>query len=166
MKKFLALFVTAALATTSFAITGGQVIEVLAGLTSAIVQKDNLNEMKTCAKDADLLTDDVEALIKDVTSLSFSGFFDAIERTGRILGEAPFVLRDCESLTDDLNTIKEQAAVFTNIGELTERITKNYVWHYSEIMNDIHTANTDATTGDYYGFGQNIGDAVFVALQP
>jgi len=122
--------------------------------------------MRTCAKDADLLTGDVEALIHDVTSLTFSGFFDAIVTTGRIMGEAPFVFRDCETLQDDLNKIKEQAAIFTNIGELTERITKNYVWHYSEIMDDIHTANADAANGDYFGFGENIGDAVFVALQP
>jgi hypothetical protein len=33
-------------------------------------------------------------------------------------------------------------------------------------MDDIHTANADAANGDYYGFGQNIGYAVFVALQP
>jgi hypothetical protein len=166
MRKLLALILSATLATSALAITGEQVIEVVAGFTSAIVQKDDLNEMKTCAKDADILAADVEGVIHDVTSFTFSGFFDAIERVGRIMGESPFVFRDCENLQDDLNVIKEQAAIFTNIGELTERITKNYVWHYSEIMDDIHTANADAATGDYYGFGQNIGDAVFVALQP
>jgi hypothetical protein len=106
MRSFLALLVSACLATSTLAITGGQVIEVIAGFTSAIIQKDDLEEMKTCAKDADLLTGDVEALIADVTSLTFSGFFDAIVLTGRILGEAPFVLRDCENLKEDLNTIE------------------------------------------------------------
>lgn len=166
MRSILALLVSATLATSTLAITGDQVIEVLAGFTQAVIQKDDLAEMRTCAKDADLLVGDVENLIHDVTTLTFSGFFDAVVTTGRILGETPFVFRDCESLQDDLNKIKAQAAVFTNIGELTERITKNYVWHYSEIMDDIHTANADATAGDYYGFGQGIGSAVFVALQP
>lgn len=165
-RKLIALLFAATCATSAFAITGEQVIATMAGFMTAIVQKDHLAEMQVCAKDADLLTGDVETLVSDVSSFTFSGFFDAIVRTGRILGEAPFVLRDCETLQDDINTIKQQAAIFTNIGELTERITKNYVWHYTEIMDDIHTANTNAAAGNYYLFGEFIGDAVFVALQP
>jgi hypothetical protein len=56
--------------------------------------------------------------------------------------------------------------IFTDIGTLTQRITKNYVWHYTEIMNALNTANTDAANGDYYGYGQNLADAAFIALQP
>ncbi len=86
--------------------------------------------------------------------------------TGKIYGEAPFILRECENLQDDLNTLKQQAAIFLDLGKLTERITKNYVWHYTEIMTAINTANQDAAAGNYFGFGENIGDAVFIALQP
>jgi t-SNARE complex subunit (syntaxin) len=133
---------------------------------TAIVQKDNLKEIQTCAVDGELLANDVESLIADVESLSFSGFFKAIQMTGKIYGEAPFILRECQNLKDDLNTLKQQAAIFLDLGKLTERITKNYVWHYTEIMTAINTANQDATAGNYFGFGENIGDAVFIALQP
>ena len=111
---------------------------------AAIVQKDNLQEIKTCARDGDLMAGDIERLVNDVSSLSFTGFFDAVMTTGRILGEATFVLRDCESLKEDLNTLNEQAQVFLDIDELSERIAKNYVWHYSEIMSDLANAKDDA----------------------
>lgn len=164
---FKTLFLVSALCLTrALAITGEDCIAVLAGFMAAVVQKDDLKEMQTCAKDADLLTGDVERIISDVSSLSFSGFFDAIYLTGRVMGEAPFVLRDCESLQEDLATLATQAQIFTNIGELTERITKNYVWHYTEIMTDISKANESAAQGNYYNFGEFVGDAVFVALQP
>jgi hypothetical protein len=122
--------------------------------------------MQTCAKDADKISGDVENMIADIESLSFSGFFKAIELYGKISGEAPYVLRDCENLQDDLNTLAEQTKIFTDIGALTQRITKNYIWHYTEIMTALNTANLDANAGDYYGFGENMADAVFIALQP
>jgi hypothetical protein len=166
MNKLFTLVVVATLALSTVALDVSQAIAVLAGFSTAIVQKDSLKEIQTCAVDGDLLVTDVENLIADVESLSFLGFFKAIQLTGKIYGEAPFILRECENLKDDLNTIKTQAEIFTNIGELTERITKNYVWHYTEIMTAINTANTDVAAGNYFGFGENIGDAVFIALQP
>jgi hypothetical protein len=166
MNKLFTLVVVSTLALSTYALDVSQAVAVLAGFMTAIVQKDSLKEIQTCAVDGDLLVTDAENLISDVESLSFSGFFKAIQLTGKIYGEAPFILRECENLKDDLNTIKTQAEIFTNIGELTERITKNYVWHYTEIMTAINTANTDAAAGNYFGFGENIGDAVFIALQP
>ena len=166
MNKLFTFVVISTLALSTYALDVSQAVAVLAGFMTAIVQKDSLKEIQTCAVDGDLLVTDAENLISDVESLSFSGFFKAIQLTGKIYGEAPYILRECENLKDDLNTIKTQAEIFTNIGELTERITKNYVWHYTEIMTAINTANTDAAAGNYFGFGENIGDAVFIALQP
>lgn len=166
MNKLFTLVVVSTLALSTYALDVSQAVAVLAGFMTAIVQKDSLKEIQTCAVDGDLLVTDAENLISDVESLSFSGFFKAIQLTGKIYGEAPYILRECENLKDDLNTIKTQAEIFTNIGELTERITKNYVWHYTEIMTAINTANTDAAAGNFFGFGENIGDAVFIALQP
>lgn len=166
MNKLFTLVVISTLALSTYSLGASEAIATLAGFMTAVVQKDSLTEIQTCAVDGDLLVTDVENLVTDLESLSFSGFFKAIELTGKIYGEAPFVLRDCENLQDDLNTIKTQAAIFTDLGELTQRITKNYVWHYTEIMTAIHTANTDAASGNYFGFGENIGDAVFIALQP
>ena len=105
-------------------------------------------------------------MISDLESLSFSGFLNSIYLLGKVYGEAPFVLRDCENLQDDLAILAEQAKIFTDIGALTKRITKNYVWHYTEIMTALNTANTDAASGDYYGYGENLADAAFIALQP
>ena len=50
------------------------------------------------------------------------------------------------------------------IDELSERIAKNYVWHYSEIMSDLANAKDDEYIGDYYSMGECIGEAVFVSL--
>lgn len=166
MNKLFTLVLVSTLAISTYALQAPEAIAVLAGFMTAIVQKDSLKEIQTCAVDGDLLVTDVESLITDVESFSFSGFYKAIETTGKIYGEAPFILRECENLQDDLKTIETQAAIFTNLGQLTERITKNYVWHYTEIMTAINTANTDAAAGNYFGFGENIGDAVFIALQP
>ncbi len=166
MNKLFTLVVASTLALSTYALGAPEAIATLAGFMTAIVQKDNLKEIQTCAVDGDTLVSDVENLIADVESLSFSGFFKAIEMTGKIYGEAPYILRECKNIQDDLNTLKTQAAIFLDIPKLTERITKNYVWHYTEIMTAIHTANTEAANGDYFGFGENIGDAVFIALQP
>jgi len=165
-KKLITFVVACTLATTSYAFGVSDAIATFAGIMSAVIQKDNLVEMQTCAKDGDLLVTDVEILLNDVESLSFKGFFNAIITTGKIMGEAPFVFRDCEHMQDDFKTLGQQAEIFTNIGELTKRLTKNYVWHYTEIMTDINEANTDASTGNYYGFGENLGEAMMVALQP
>jgi hypothetical protein len=166
-KKLLGLLVVATVSTTAYAnMTGSEVLAALAGFMSTVVQEDHLTEIQTCAQDSDVLVDDVENMITNIESLSFTGFLKSIEILGRIYGETPYVLRDCENLQDDLKVLSDQAQIFTNIGELTQRITKNYVWHYTEIMNALNTANTDAAKGDYYGYGQNLADAAFIALQP
>ncbi len=166
MNKLFTLVVVSTLALSTYALGAPDAIAALAGFMTAVVKIDNLKEIQSCAVDGDLLVTDVENLVSDIESLSFSGFLKAIETTGKIYGEAPLILRECENLQDDLAVIKTQAAIFLNLGELTQRITKNYVWHYTEIMTAINTANTDAAAGDYFGFGENLGDAVFVALQP
>jgi len=166
-KKFLGLLVVATVSTTAYAdLTGSNVLAALAGFMSVVVQEDHLTEIQTCAKDADLLVTDVENMVSDLESFSFSNFLKSIELLGKVYGEAPFVLRDCETLQDDLAILGEQAKIFTDIGALTQRITKNYVWHYTEIMTALNTANTDAANGDYYGYGENLADAAFIALQP
>ena len=166
-KKFLGLLVVATVSTTAYAdLTGSNVLAALAGFMSVVVQEDHLTEIQTCAKDADLLVADVESMVSDLESFSFSNFLKSIELLGKVYGEAPFVLRDCENLQDDLAILGEQAKIFTDIGALTQRITNNYVWHYTEIMTALNTANTDAANGDYYGYGENLADAAFIALQP
>ena len=142
MQKLLVfLLVTFTLATTTLAFSVEDSIATLAGFMAALIQKDNLKEMLTCATDAESISGDIEDVIADVESISFAGIFRAIITTGKIMGEAPFILRECENLQDDIQTITEQAEIFSNIAELTERVTKNYVWHYTEIMDDITKAN-------------------------
>jgi len=166
-KKFLSLLVVATVCTTAYAeLSASNVLAALAGFMTVVVQKDHLTEIQTCAKDSDVLVNDVESMITELESLSFTGFLKSIELLGRIYGEAPVVLRDCENLQDDLNILAQQAAIFTDIGALTQRITKNYIWHYTEIMSALNTANTDAASGDYFGYGENLADAAFIALQP
>ena len=166
MNKLFTLVVVCTLALSTYARGAPDAIAALAGFMTAVVKIDNLKEIQSCAVDGDLLVTDVDDLIADIESLSFSGLLKAIETTGKIYGEAPLILRECENLQDDLDVIKSQAAIFLNLSELTERITKNYVWHYTEIMTAMNTANTDAAAGNYFGFGENLGDAVFIALQP
>jgi len=166
MKLIVMLAVACMLATSTLAFGFEDAIATLAGFMAAIVHKDNLKEMLTCADDSGSLVGDVEELITDVKSFNFVSIFKAIQMSGKIIGEAPFILRECKNIQDDLDIVAQQAQIFGNIGELTERITKNYVWHYSEIMSDFQVANADASQGDYYGFGENMGNAVFTALQP
>ena len=166
-KKFLGLLVVATVSTAASAqLTGSDALSALAGFMTVVVQQDHLTEIQTCAKDADVLVADVENMISDLESFSFSNFLKSIELLGKVYGEAPFVLRDCENLHDDLAVLGEQTKIFTDIPALTQRITKNYVWHYTEIMTALNTANTDAANGDYFGYGENIADAAFIALQP
>ena len=78
MFKLFTLIVASTFALSTYALGAPEAISVLAGFMTAIVQKDNLKEIQTCAVDGDLLVNDVESLIGDIESLSFSGFFKAI----------------------------------------------------------------------------------------
>jgi hypothetical protein len=40
------------------------------------------------------------------------------------------------------------------------------IWHFSEIVQNLHEAQTDYTQEDYFDFGENLGDAIFIATQP
>ncbi len=167
-KKILALLIvaTASVAAQAASNCTTTYLATLAGFMTAVVDEDHLNEIQTCAQDSDVLVADIEAMIADLESFSFMNFLKSIELLGKVYGEAPFVLRDCENLKDDLAIIEQQASIFLDISALTQRITKNYVWHYTEIMNALHTANTDAANCDFFGYGENLADAAFIALQP
>ena len=99
------LLVACMLATSTLAFGFEDAIATLAGFMAAIVHKDNLKEMLTCADDSGSLVGDVEELITDVKSFNFVSIFKAIQMSGKIVGEAPFILRECKNIQDDLDIV-------------------------------------------------------------
>ena len=55
-KSLLTLCLGALLIQTSFALTGSEVIEIVAGIMDGVIHKDDLHELQQCMVGADQLT--------------------------------------------------------------------------------------------------------------
>ncbi len=66
----------------------------------------------------------------------------------------------------EVKKLEEFAKIFAHPTELAQRLEANMLRHYSELMDDVSDAIRKWDTKSYHDFGEDIGDAVLIALSP
>ena len=142
----------------------GDAAKVVAGLVDGIIKSDDLTLIEKCLTNAGSLTTDISAAVADFETESFEGILSGMKTIGKIVKEIPSDLSTCENIEDDIRKLELWASIFEHPEELMTKVAENIFEHYSEITGDVHTAMADWTSEDYFGFGNEIANAVVTAV--
>ena len=165
MKKTILLLCVSAMSfQQAQAFNGSDVIRVFAGLMDGIIHKDNLNYLLGCMSGTDALVNDVLNAVKHFKEGGTIGIGEGIMDIGQFLKDLPPTCSNCGGIPEDFAKLGQFFAIFGNPKLLSERLTYNLFWYWAEINGDIQTAIKDWDSGDYYGFGDKVGEALAMAI--
>ena len=67
-------------------------------------------------------------------------------------------------IPEDFTKLGKFFSIFGNSTLLTQRLEYNLLWYYSDIMTDVNAALTFYSQGQYFNFGDKIGEALVLAV--
>ena len=164
--KILAATCLSLLAANAAAFDKNDAVGVAAGIVQGITHNDDLSMMKECITNADSIESQIMTLVADLKEGNMEGVKKAISEFGHMAKQLPADLKNCKGMEADIIQLEQLALVFTHPIELAARLEANMLRHYSELIDDVSHGLRKWDAKDYHGFGEDIGDAVLVALSP
>ena len=144
-------------------ITIEDVIQICGGLMDGIVNADHIDYLRHCIGDSEELVTDMEDAIADFSTGSFWGITAGILDIKQFIADFAPEINDCGNIPTDFERLGQFFAVFGNSTLLVQRVTYNVLWYYSDIMTDYNAAMTYWAAGDYFNFGEKMGEALVQA---
>ena len=140
-------------------------INFIAGLMYGIVQEDHYDYFIGCVNGTEALVTDVETIIEDFMLPSFWDIMDGINVIKKfIFVDFPPTIVNCVETPEDFIKLGQFLSIFGNSTLLTQRLEYNLLWYYSDIMTGINAALTFYNQGQYFNFGEKIGEALVLAV--
>jgi hypothetical protein len=146
------------------AFNGMDVVRVFAGLMDGIIHKDNLDYLMGCMTGTDSMVADIENAVTHFKQGGTIGIGEGIMDIGKFLQDLPPACYNCGGIPDDFAKLGQFFSIFGNPSLLSQRLAYNLLWYYSQINADVQTAIKDWDSGDYFNFGEEIGEALVLAL--
>ena len=144
-------------------ITIENVISICAGVMDGIVQADHIDYIRHCIGDSEQLVTDVENAVTDFSSGSFWGITAGMLDVKQFIADFTPEIADCGNIPEDFNRLGEFFSIFGNTTLLIQRVTYNALWYYSNIITDYNQAMAFWAQGDFFNFGEKIGEALVEA---
>ena len=139
----LALFFSALVFQTTSAIGFTGVVEIIAGITDGIIQKDNLDEFQKCITGAETLEDNIDRAVEDFKEGGLAGYAEGLMEIQQLIQKLPQSVSTCTSIADDLTKLGQWAEIFIEPTVFIKTVSYNLVFHYSQIHADIDEAIAD-----------------------
>ena len=140
-------------------------IHFMAGVMYGIVQEDHVDYFIGCVNGTEALVTDVETMIEDFMLPTFWDIMDGINEIKKfIFVDLPPTIENCGDIPEDFTKLGQFFSIFGNSTLLTQRLEYNLLWYYSDIMTDVNAALTFYNQGQYFNFGDKIGEALVLAV--
>ncbi|CDW71791.1 UNKNOWN [Stylonychia lemnae] len=145
-------------------ITAEQAVEVIAGIMDGVILKDDLKELSQCMTDVQDDTDSINQIANDFSSLTLTGILSGIEEFRNLMIKLRGDLTTCECIRPDVDKFLRWGEIFIEPSILVQQLENNLPAHLNEIISDIQAANADYTQQNFFEFGENIGEALVLAV--
>ena len=140
------------------------VVGVFAGIMDGILHTDRLDYLLSCMNGTESLVTDVENMVIHFKEGGAIGIGQGIMDIGKFLQDLPPTVYYCGSIPEDLSKLAKFISIFGDPAALSERITYNLLWYYSDINGSIQAAIKNWDNGLYYDFGKELGNALVQAI--
>jgi hypothetical protein len=140
-------------------------VHVMAGVMYGIVEEDHVDYFIGCVNGTEALVTDIETMIEDFMLPTFWDIMDVINEIKKfIFVDLPPTIENCGDIPEDFHKLGQFFSVFGNTTLLTQRLEYNLLWYYSDIMAHVNAALTFYSEGQYFNFGDKIGEALVLAV--
>lgn len=128
-----------------------------AGLIFGFTGDNHLDEMRTCMTDVDPLVNDAKAALADIKA---GHVIKGIEDMGDIIFMLPDAVASCSGMEDDIAAIEEWAAIFKQPTHLAKVVSKNWLFHGTEVKKDIADQEADWAAEKFFESGNDAANVL------
>jgi len=140
--------------------------EFVAGLFKGLVDKDDLNNIKQCMKDAGTLDGELQTAISDFEKKDIPDIIAGAKVVGQMVTQLSSDLSDCKSMSADVARVEKWAAIFKDPKALEKLMFQNTLMHIGAIKVDIQNISGDVQSKNYMDMGQQVADLLIQEVGP
>ena len=159
--KFIAL-----MAACAYATTWEQDADLLAGVVFGLFQKEQWNELASCATNANLFANDVLEAFHLIALEDAKNVTAGIKELITTFESLEDYLYSCEQTSDDFVALRAWSKIFSDIASLESTVKYNVTHHLPAITIDIKKAKSDLSKGEYFKAGEVLGTMVAIVTEP
>jgi hypothetical protein len=142
-----------------------QVMDIIGGIFSGMGSAVNITEMAPCVTDAGTFGGWIEQSVVDFSKHTFDGTKDGFMDLSNAFGVLPSAIKECVPASVEFASVVERAALaWAHPLSLLYHVGENIVFNGVVIFADISKAMADYETGNWFGFGFEIGQAAFKVI--
>jgi hypothetical protein len=140
-------------------------IHLMAGVMNGIVHEDHINYFLTCVNGTENMVTDIEDMVYHFSWPTFWGITEGLNDIKRfVLEDLPSAIVNCGEVPRDFIKLDEFFSVFSNTTLLSQRVSYNFLWYYSQIMSHFNEAGTQWDQGQFFNCGTMLGEALVDAV--
>ena len=138
-------------------------VEFVGGFINGLTGELQLDALQHCMDSADDL---LPLIASFADNLKHFHVFKALWGLQKIIFNLEKAITPCTELQPDIEMVGEWASIFKRPEDLGEALTVNYFLHKDEIKADIVKGESDWSSDDYYGSGQDFALAATTLIGP
>ncbi|OMJ90442.1 hypothetical protein SteCoe_7138 [Stentor coeruleus] len=139
-----------------------QVMDIIGGFFVGMATDVNATDVAPCVTNAGVFGGWIEQSIIDFSKHTFDGTKDGFMDLSNAFGALPGFVKKCVPAAVETAAVVEKAAVaWAHPLSLLYHVGLNIIFNGQEIFADISKAMGDFQSGNWYGFGFDIGQAAF-----
>ena len=104
-------------------------------------------------------------MVEDFEEGSIAGYSEALMELQQLIMNLPGRVTTCENIHDDLTKLGQWAEIFLQPGTFFKTVSKNLLWNYRTIHDDVNTAITDYNSSSFFDFGEKCGEILILATK-
>ena len=159
------LMATGAQAWTPQNLTIDDTIHLMAGVMNGIVHEDHITYLLGCVNGTENMVTDIEDMVLHFSCPTFWGITEGLMDIKRfILDDLPATIYNCGDIPEDFAKLDEFFSVFGNTTLLSQRVSYNFLWYYSQIMGHFNQAGAYWDQGQFFNCGTMLGEALVDAV--
>lgn len=159
MKFAAALLIGSVAAKQDLSPTAQEALSITEGFIKGALDAEGFDDIEKCIGDGIALVKDAETAYTDLKKKDVKDIIAGLKAIGDGVKEVQAGLKDCAHLKDDYAKLTKMIAIFTSPEAFAWHTGKDLLLNGVDIYHEIDTSITDYEKKDWFGFGQNIGEA-------
>jgi hypothetical protein len=136
-------------------------INLMSGVMNGIIHEDHIEYFLGCVNASENMVGDIENMVLHFSCPTFWGITEGLMDIKHfVLDDLPSAIVNCGDIPQDFKKLDEFFSIFGNTTLLTQRVTYNFLWYYSQIIGHFNQAGTYWDQGEFFNCGTMLGETL------
>lgn len=134
------------------------------GFLEGAVRAEGLDSLEACITDVEKVIPQAEKTFNDCRQSVLDSKMECVKDFATLGNEVKDTVKDCKSIADDIETLAEIVAVFSNPVSFAWHVGKDLLVNGINIYHDVENAIDAWHAQDWKSFGLNVGHATALVI--